>query len=173
MDGNTRLCTATAATAMRESFGCDGQPGSYRDIVSRSNFSPGALSISNSPLTSQDFADTIFLVGHNMAATQTVLWTRILDRLEGPNPPTIIAMDPRETPVGHAAKSSGGVMLGLKTGTNLALLNGLLRIILKNPAWYDKEYIGEFFIGFFSISRGDSLAGLTVWLPYRQPYRRN
>jgi anaerobic selenocysteine-containing dehydrogenase len=90
----------------------------------------------------QDFADTIFLVGHNMAATQTVLWTRIMDRLAGPNPPTIIAMDPRETTVGHAAKTSGGVMLGLKTGTNLALLNGLLRILLKNPEWHDKEYIG-------------------------------
>jgi anaerobic selenocysteine-containing dehydrogenase len=32
MDGNTRLCTATAAAAMRESFGCDGQPGSYTDF---------------------------------------------------------------------------------------------------------------------------------------------
>jgi ferredoxin-nitrate reductase len=30
-DGNTRLCTATAAASMRESFDCDGQPGSYRD----------------------------------------------------------------------------------------------------------------------------------------------
>lgn len=27
MDGNTRLCTATAAASMRESFGSDGQPG--------------------------------------------------------------------------------------------------------------------------------------------------
>ena len=32
MDGNTGLCTATAATAMRESFGSDGQPGSYTDV---------------------------------------------------------------------------------------------------------------------------------------------
>ena len=29
MDGNTRLCTATAAAALKESFGTDGQPGSY------------------------------------------------------------------------------------------------------------------------------------------------
>ncbi len=28
VDGNTRLCTATAAEALKESFGCDGQPGS-------------------------------------------------------------------------------------------------------------------------------------------------
>src|SRR5690606_16606525 len=32
VDGNTRLCTATAAAALKESFGCDGQPGSYTDI---------------------------------------------------------------------------------------------------------------------------------------------
>lgn len=33
MDGNTRLCTASAAASMRESFGCDSQPGSYTDFV--------------------------------------------------------------------------------------------------------------------------------------------
>jgi anaerobic selenocysteine-containing dehydrogenase len=38
---------------MRESFGSDGQPGSYTDI---------------------DFTDCIMMVGHNMASTQTVLW---------------------------------------------------------------------------------------------------
>ena len=32
MDGNTRLCTATAAAALKESFACDGQPGSYTDV---------------------------------------------------------------------------------------------------------------------------------------------
>jgi anaerobic selenocysteine-containing dehydrogenase len=63
MDGNTRLCTATAAAAMKESFGSDGQPGSYTDI---------------------DECDAIFLYGHNMAETQTVLWARVLDRISGP-----------------------------------------------------------------------------------------
>ena len=32
MDGNTRLCTATAAAALKASFGSDGQPGSYTDV---------------------------------------------------------------------------------------------------------------------------------------------
>jgi anaerobic selenocysteine-containing dehydrogenase len=64
MDGNTRLCTATAAAALKESFGADGQPGSYEDI---------------------DSCDAIFLYGHNMAETQTVLWSRVLDRLAGPD----------------------------------------------------------------------------------------
>ena len=31
MDGNTRLCTATAAEALKETFGTDGQPGSYAE----------------------------------------------------------------------------------------------------------------------------------------------
>jgi anaerobic selenocysteine-containing dehydrogenase len=62
MDGNTRLCTATAGQALKESFGCDGQPASYTDV---------------------DHADTLFLVGHNVAATQTVLWSRMLDRRRG------------------------------------------------------------------------------------------
>lgn len=33
MDGNTRLCTATAGQALKESFGTDGQPGSYADMT--------------------------------------------------------------------------------------------------------------------------------------------
>lgn len=73
MDGNTRLCTATAAAALKESFASDGQPGSYTDV---------------------DHADVIALYGHNVAETQTVLWARMLDRLAGPNPPAIVCVDP-------------------------------------------------------------------------------
>ena len=69
VDGNTRLCTATAALSLIESFGTDGAPGSYADF---------------------DVTDAVFLVGHNMASTQTVLWARMLDRLAGPRPPAIL-----------------------------------------------------------------------------------
>src|SRR4051812_4724094 len=62
LDGTPRLCTATAAEALKESFGSDGQPGSYADI---------------------DHADTLALFGHNVAETQSVLWMRMLDRLDG------------------------------------------------------------------------------------------
>ncbi|SIR74689.1 Molybdopterin oxidoreductase Fe4S4 domain-containing protein [Microbacterium sp. RURRCA19A] len=82
-DGNTRLCTATAAASMKENFGSDGQPGSYSDI---------------------DECDAIFLFGHNMAETQTVLWTRVLDRLAGPNPPRVVCVDPRRTEVARQAE---------------------------------------------------------------------
>ena len=69
MDGNTRLCTATADAALKESFGADGNPGCYEDI---------------------DECDTLFMVGHNVAETQTVMWQRVLDRLESAEPPKLV-----------------------------------------------------------------------------------
>jgi anaerobic selenocysteine-containing dehydrogenase len=127
VDGNTRLCTATAAEALKESFGSDGQPGSYTDV---------------------DHADVIALFGHNMAETQTVLWSRVLDRLAGPNPPAVICVDPRLTPVARAAT----VHLAPRPGTNVALMNGLLHEILAN-GWVDREYVDRHTVGFGDLER--------------------
>ncbi|MCZ2402740.1 nitrate reductase [Paenarthrobacter sp. Z7-10] len=121
MDGNTRLCTATAAAAMKESFGSDGQPSSYTDI---------------------DNCDAMFLYGHNMAETQTVLWSRVLDRLAGPDRPKLVCVDPRETEVARLAD----VHLALRPGTNLALMHGLVRELLHN-GWIDEAYIGQHTMG--------------------------
>jgi anaerobic selenocysteine-containing dehydrogenase len=119
MDGNTRLCTATAAAAMKESFGADGQPGSYTDI---------------------EHCDAVFLFGHNMAETQTVLWARILDRTRGDHPPRVVCVDPRRTPVAAEAERTGGVHLANRVGTNLALMNGLTRELLTN-GWVDDAWV--------------------------------
>ena len=122
MDGNTRLCTATAAEALKQTFGTDGQPGSYADV---------------------DHADTICLYGHNVAETQAVLWMRMLDRLEGPNPPKLVVVDPRPTPAARRAD----VHLQVKNGTNMALMNGLLHEIIANR-WYDEGYVAAHTLGF-------------------------
>ena len=122
VDGNTRLCTATAAAALKESFASDGQPGSYTDV---------------------DSADVIALYGHNVAETQTVLWTRILDRLAGPNPPRLVCVDPRLTPVARAAT----VHLAPRPGTNVMLMNALLHEIVRN-GWYDEAYVEAHAVGF-------------------------
>ncbi|MDK3257654.1 molybdopterin oxidoreductase family protein [Blastococcus capsensis] len=127
VDGNTRLCTATAAAALKETFACDGQPGSYTDI---------------------DSADVIALYGHNMAETQTVLWTRVLDRLAGPNPPKVICVDPRATPVARAAT----VHLAPRPGTNVMLMNALIREIIAN-GWIDREYIEAHTVGFAELEK--------------------
>src|SRR4051812_18102069 len=122
VDGNTRLCTATAAAALKESFACDGQPGSYTDI---------------------DHADVIVLYGHNMAETQTVLWSRILDRLAGSDPPAVICVDPRATPVAREAT----IHLAPLPGTNVMLMNALLHELIAN-GWIDEEYIAAHAVGF-------------------------
>lgn len=106
---------------MRESFGSDGQPGSYTDI---------------------DYTDTLFLVGHNMSNTQTVLWSRILDRLEGPDPPKLIVIDPRRSETARRAT----VHLAPRIGTNLALLNGIQHLLFKN-GWVNEEWCAKHVVG--------------------------
>jgi anaerobic selenocysteine-containing dehydrogenase len=127
VDGNTRLCTATAAEALKESFACDGQPGSYTDI---------------------DHADVIALFGHNVAETQTVLWMRILDRLAGPEPPRLLCVDPRRTPVAEAAT----VHLAPRPGTNVMLMNALLHELLEHD-WVDHDYIDAHAVGFDELAK--------------------
>ncbi|MFF1556419.1 molybdopterin oxidoreductase family protein [Streptomyces sp. NPDC058279] len=122
LDGNTRLCTATAAEALKESFGCDGQPGSYADV---------------------DHADTLALFGHNMAETQPVLWMRVLDRLDGADPPRLICVDPRPTPVARRAD----VHLAPRPGTNVALLNALLHEIIRTDR-VDHGFVEAHTVGF-------------------------
>ncbi len=55
--------------------------------------------------------DAIFLFGHNMPETQTVLWMRILDRTRGEDPPAIVCVDVRRTTVAQEAERTGGVHL--------------------------------------------------------------
>lgn len=125
MDGNTRLCTATAAASLKESFGADGQPGSYDDI---------------------EDCDALFLYGHNMPETQTVLWARVLDRIEGADPPRVVCVDPRSTEAAVAAQRTGGVHLAPRIGTNLALMNALTREVLAQGYadcdWLDAHTVG-------------------------------
>ncbi|KLJ07252.1 nitrate reductase-like protein [Blastomyces silverae] len=113
--------TATAAACMRESFGCDGQPASYSDI---------------------DYTDCLLMVGHNVAHTQTVLWARILDRLDGPNPPALIVVDPRKSETATRAT----VHLAAESGTNLAPLNGLQHLLFEND-WIDGEFVSKHVVG--------------------------
>jgi anaerobic selenocysteine-containing dehydrogenase len=127
VDGNTRLCTATAAEALKESFASDGQPGSYTDV---------------------DHADVIALFGHNVAETQTVLWQRMLDRLAGTDPPAILCVDPRPTPVAEHAT----VHLAPLPGTNVALMNALLNEIIRN-GWIDRDYVDAHTVGFDELRR--------------------
>ena len=122
IDGNTRLCTATAAEALKETFACDGQPGSYSDV---------------------DHCDVLFLVGHNVAETQVTLWARMRDRLDGPNPPKLIVVDPRQTVPARGAD----VHLAVRSGTNLPLLNAILRELIVGDR-VDRAFVDAHTVGY-------------------------
>ena len=140
LDANTRLCTATSDFALKESFGTDGDPGSLADF---------------------DLCDTLFLVGHNMAETHTVLWARVLDRLEGPEPPRLVVVDPRRTAVAERAE----VHLAVRPGTNLALLNGIQAALIRN-GMVDTDFVDQHTIGFDRLAEvvaaydSDTVAGI-------------
>ena len=134
LDGNTRLCTATAGEALKESFGCDGQPGSYSDVAD---------------------AELIALFGHNVAETQPVLWERILDRRAGADPPQLIAVDPRRTLVAQEAD----LHLALRPGTNLALLNAIIHELISCDL-VDHEYVRAHTVGFDELR--ETTAGCTA-----------
>ena len=133
IDGNTRLCTATAAEALKETFACDGQPGSYTDV---------------------DHCDVLFLVGHNVAETQVTLWARMLDRLEGPDPPKLVVVDPRPTLPALRAD----VHLAVRSGTNLALLNAILRELIATDR-VDHAWVAAHTVGYDDLAEG--VAGCT------------
>jgi anaerobic selenocysteine-containing dehydrogenase len=133
LDGNTRLCTATAGESLKESFGCDGQPGSYTDV---------------------DHTDAICCYGHNVAETQTVLWMRMLDRLHGPDRPELVVVDPRLTPVAREAS----LHLALRNGTNLALMNALVHELIAH-GWVDSDYVEANAVGFEELEQ--TVAGCT------------
>jgi ferredoxin-nitrate reductase len=136
MDGNTRLCTATAAAALKASFGTDGQPGSYEDV---------------------DHCDALALWGHNVAETQAVLWMRMLDRRHGPDPPRLLCVDPRPTPVAREAD----VHLAPRPGTNVALMNAILREVI-DRGWVDTGYVERHTLGFDELQ-----ATVEPWTPER------
>jgi ferredoxin-nitrate reductase len=118
IDANTRLCTATTASSLMESFGADGPPGAFEDF---------------------EHAECIVLIGHNAAEQSTVLWMRILAAKAGPLRPRVIVVDPRRT---LTVSSGADLHLQLKPGTNVALLNGICHLLIENGT-IDRDFIAK------------------------------
>ncbi|WP_067815949.1 bifunctional nitrate reductase/sulfite reductase flavoprotein subunit alpha [Nocardia inohanensis] len=131
MEANSRLCMASAATGYKQSLGADAPPGSYDDL---------------------DHADLFFVIGANMADCHPILFLRMADRLKAGA--KLIVVDPRRTDT--AARAD--LFLQIKPGTDLALLNGLLHLLVENGA-IDAEFIAAHTDGWDGMP--DFLAGYT------------
>jgi len=113
IDSNSRLCMSSAAAGYKLAFGSDAPPGCYDDIES---------------------AGAFLAVGANMADCHPVLFQRVLARKSGGVP--LIVADPRRTMTAERAD----LYLPVRAGTDLWLLNGLLRLLADRGA-LDRDFI--------------------------------
>jgi NADPH-dependent sulfite reductase flavoprotein alpha-component len=113
IESNSRLCMASAATGYKQSLGADGPPGSYDDF---------------------DTADVFLVIGANMADCHPILYLRMMERVRAGA--KLIVVDPRRT----ATAAKADLFLQVNPGTDLALLNGLLALIVANGQ-VDREFI--------------------------------
>ncbi|QIG40469.1 molybdopterin-dependent oxidoreductase [Microbacterium sp. 4R-513] len=115
IESNSRLCMASAGTGYKQSLGADGPPGSYEDL---------------------DRADLFFVIGSNMADCHPILFLRMADRLK--QGAKLIVVDPRRT----ATADRADLYLSIAPGTDLALLNGLLHLLVASGE-IDSEFIPQ------------------------------
>ena len=81
-------------------------------------------------------ADCIFIIGSNTSVAHPLIATRIFRAKK--NGAKIIVADPRKIHISEIAD----VHVNQKLGTDVALLNGIMNVILEN-GWHDQDYIDE------------------------------
>jgi sulfite reductase (NADPH) flavoprotein alpha-component len=116
LESNSRLCMASAGTGYKQSLGADGPPGSYDDL---------------------DTADLFLVLGANMADCHPILYLRMMDRVR--DGAKLVVVDPRRT----ATATKADIYLPVRPGTDLALLNGLLRLV-RDAGGVDTEFVAAF-----------------------------
>ena len=123
IESNSRLCMASAGTGYKLSLGSDGPPGSYDDL---------------------DHADVFLVIGANMADCHPILFLRLLDRVKAGA--KLIVVDPRRT----ATADKADLFLQVRPGTDLALLNGLLRLVVE-AGGLDEQFVAEHTAGWDAV----------------------
>lgn len=122
IDTNSRLCMSSAVAGYKLTLGADAPPACYEDI---------------------DHADCLFIAGSNAAWAHPVLFRRIEEARQRKPALKIIVADPRRTDTA----SSADLHLPIQPGTDVALFNGLLHIMLWE-GWTDGLYIRDHTQGF-------------------------
>lgn len=138
IDYNGRFCMSSAAAAGNRAFGIDrGMP---------------------FPVTDLDDADTILLLGSNVAATMPPF----IGHLAGARAAGgLIVVDPRRSQTAQLTADDSGVHLQPAPGTDLMLLLGLTHVVLAEGL-ADTAYLAERTTGFDSVRRS-----VAPWWPER------
>ncbi|WP_344624159.1 bifunctional nitrate reductase/sulfite reductase flavoprotein subunit alpha [Kitasatospora arboriphila] len=115
IESNSRLCMASAGSGYKLSLGADGPPGSYEDF---------------------ERADLFLVIGSNMADCHPILFLRMMERVKAGA--KLVVVDPRRT----ATAEKADLFLQVRPGTDLALLNGLLHLLVAG-GHIDEAFIAE------------------------------
>ncbi|MFE6186693.1 molybdopterin-dependent oxidoreductase [Streptomyces sp. NPDC056465] len=115
IESNSRLCMASAGSGYKLSLGADGPPGSYEDF---------------------EHADAFLVIGSNMADCHPILFLRLMERVKAGA--RLIVVDPRR----NATAEKADLFLQIRPGTDLALLNGLMHLLVEN-GHTDPGFIAE------------------------------
>ncbi|MCK5405069.1 MAG: molybdopterin-dependent oxidoreductase, partial [Desulfobulbaceae bacterium] len=106
VEGNPRLCMASAVGGYLNTFGADEPGGGYDDF---------------------EFCEVFFIIGSNMAENHPMLFRRVIDRKTAdPDKVFIIVADPRYTPTARYAD----LHLKFKPGYDMYLLNAMAQVIV-------------------------------------------
>lgn len=140
VDGNTRLCMATAVVAHKQSYGFDAPGYTLKDL---------------------ELSDTIIFIGANPVVAHPILWKRVRQ-----NPDKkVIVIDPRKSETAMNAD----YWYPVKCRGDLYLLYTLANVLIEK-GWIDQNYIeahtegyGEFkeFVKPFTLDQAQETAGLS------------
>ncbi len=122
VDTNSRLCMSSAVTGYKQTLGADAPPCNYEDI---------------------GLADCLLIAGANPAVAHPIVFRRIEDAKAANPQLKIIVVDPRRSETAEIAD----LHLPLKPGSDIALYNGLLHVLLAEKN-VDRGYIAAHTEGF-------------------------
>src|SRR5690606_24689604 len=120
IDYNRRLCMVSAGAANKLAFGVDRSANPWSDI-------PGA--------------EVVWISGSNVAECSPITTNYVWQALQRGG--KVIIVDPRITQIARTCD----LYLPIRPGTDAALFNGVLRIMIEND-WLDHEFIREHTVGF-------------------------
>jgi nitrate reductase (cytochrome) len=119
VEGNPRLCMASAVGGYLTSFGADEPIGGYADI---------------------EKAHCFFLIGSNLAEAHPVIFRRLMRRkLDNKKTVKFINADPRFSQTSRIAD----LHLQFDPGTDLALLNAMAQVIIEEDL-HDKAFLNDY-----------------------------
>lgn len=125
VDYNGRLCMVASATANNKAFGIDRAANPWSDILA---------------------TDCLLLAGSNTAECHPIMTSYIWRaRDKGAK---LIVIDPRQTPIARTAD----LHLDLRPGTDSALANGLLHVMIKEGL-IDRAFIEKRTVGFEEVAK--------------------